>query len=243
MLTIWTLLRKEVAAFFNSLIAYLVISVFLVGVGLFFWVFGANVLDNGYASLGVLFEMAPWFYLFLVPAITMRSLAEEFKQGTIEFLATKPLTDWQIVLGKYLAAVVLVLFALLPTLVYFVSVFYLASPTGNVDTGAIAGSYLGLFGIGCVFAAIGLFASALTDNQIVAFVLGAFLCFVFYAAFDFLAELPGLRAYSHVILKLGINEHYGSISRGVVDSRDVVYYLSLIGGFLLLSKTLLSTRK
>jgi len=237
------ILRREVAAFFNSLIAYLVIGVFLTGVGLFFWVFDGSVLDSGYASLDVLFSFAPWFYLFLIPAITMRSFAEEFKSGTIELLATKPLTDWQIIIGKYLAAVLLVGFALLPTLVYYITIYGIGSPPGNIDTGATIGAYLGLYGIGAVFAAIGLFASSLTNNQVIAFIIGVFLCFFLYAAFDFLSDLDWFGSLNDVILKLGINEHYRSISRGVVDSRDVLYYLSLIFAFLLLNKYVLGRKK
>ena len=140
-----TLFRKEVAAFFNSLIAYLVMAVFLTGVGLFFWLFEFNVLETGYADMNALFDFGPYFFLLLVPAITMRSFSEEMKSGTLEFLFTKPVTDWQIILGKYLAAVFLVLFALLPTLVYFFTVYWLGDPVGNIDTGAVMGSYLGLF--------------------------------------------------------------------------------------------------
>jgi ABC-2 type transport system permease protein len=237
------ILTKEIASFFNSLIAYLVMSVFLVGLGLFFWVFPGNILETGAAEMNTLFSLAPWFYLFLIPAITMRSFAEEFKTGTIEFLATKPLTDWQIILGKYLAAVFLVAVALLPTLLYYITIYYLGNPVGNLDHGATWGAYLGLLGVGAVFAAIGLWASSLTENQIVAFIIGVFLSFMMYAAFDFLAELPVFGSYNEIIIKIGIQEHYRSISRGVVDSRDVIYYFSLTAAMLLLCKTSLVSRK
>lgn len=238
---IWTLARHETALFFNGLIAYVILTVFLVGVGLFFWVFGGNILETGEASLDTLFGMAPWFFLFLIPALSMRAFAEEFKTGTIEFLATKPVTLWQILLGKYLAACLLATLALAPTLVYYLTV-WLLSANQNVDDGSIVGAYLGLLGIGWVFCAIGVFASSVTQSQIVAFVLGVFLCFFFYSAFDFLAELEFAAGFSRAVIQFGVNEHYRSISRGVVDSRDVLYYLSMIVFFLALTKTALSLR-
>ena len=243
MRVVWTIVRKEVALFFNSLIAYIVMAVFLTGVGLFFWVFPGNLLDTGAAGMDALFTFAPWFFLFIVPALTMRAFAEEFKTGSIEFLATKPVTDWQIILGKYLAAAFLVAATLAPSLVYFISVYALAMPTGDIDTGAIVGAYLGLLGVGWVFAAVGLFASTLTDSQIVAFVIGVFLCFFLFAAFDFLSELPVFGVYRDVLMKLGVNDHYRSISRGVVDTRDVLYYLTVIFLFLLYSKAVLTAKK
>ena len=188
MRNILTILGREVAAFFDSLIAYIVIVVFLTGVGLFFWVFAGNVLETQEASLEVLFTMGPWFYLFLIPAITMRSFAEEFKTGTIEMLSTKPVTDWQILLGKYLGAVVLVLLALLPTLIYYLTISDLGMEQGNLDVGATWGAYIGLLGIGAVYCAVGIFASTLTNNQIVAFVAGVFGCFVMFMLFDFLVR-------------------------------------------------------
>lgn len=240
---LWTICRREVSAFFNSLTAYLFIGVFLAGVGLFFWIFPENILETGAANMDTLFGMAPWFFLFLAPAITMRAFSEEFKTGTFEFLSTKPVTLWQIVLGKYLAAALLVVFSLVPTLLWYITIYVYGDPPGSLDSGAIWGAYLGLLGIGWVFAAIGLFASSLTDNQIVSFVLGAFLCFVFFAAFEFLADVALSGKNAEGVLLIGIMEHYRSISRGVIDSRDVLYYASLIGGFLYLSKMTLSLRK
>lgn len=232
MKNIFTLFWKETSLFFNSLIAYLTIVTFLVGVGLFFWVFQGNVLEMGEAQMDGLFALAPWFFLFLIPAITMRMFSEEFKTGTIELIYTKPFTDWQIILGKYFSALVLVVFSLIPTFLYYGTLYFYAEPVGNMDTGAIIGSYLGLLALGAIFAAIGIFSSSLTDNQIVAFILGVFLCFTFYIGFDYLAELPLFDTFSDVIAKIGINEHYRSISRGVVDSRDVIYYFSVVVFFL-----------
>lgn len=236
---------KEVNSFFSSLIGYLVIAVFLIMIGLFMWVFSeTNILDYNYATLEQLFSIAPLVFLFLIPAVTMRSFAEENQKGTIEFLATKPLTDLQIVLGKYFANLTLVLFALIPTLIYYYSVYQLGSPPGNLDSGGILGSYIGLSFLAAVFTAIGMWASSVTDNQIVAFILGAFLCFFFHWAFSYLSLLPiftgGLHAF---ISKIGINYHYASISRGVLDSRDVIYFFSMIIVFILATLTSLSRRK
>jgi ABC-2 type transport system permease protein len=238
-----TIFRKEIAGFFNSLIAYLVMAVFLTGVGLFFWLFELNVLESGFASMDILFDIGPYFFLFLVPAITMRSFSEEMKSGTLEFLATKPLTDWQILLGKYFAAVFLVFFALLPTLIYLVSVWWLGDPPGNMDMGATIGAYIGLFMLGAIFAAIGVLTSSLSENQIVAFILGLFLCFVFFLAFDYLADLNALGSLNTFLIKIGIIEHYRSISRGVIDTRDLLYFFSMIAIFLILTKIVLARRK
>jgi len=243
MQNILTLFQKEVAAFFNSLIGYLVIGVFLVGVGLFFWVFPMNILETGYASLDALFDFGPYFFLFLIPAITMRAFSEEMKTGTFEFLATKPLTDWQIILGKYFAAIFLVLFSLLPTLVYYITVYWLGDPVGNLDVGATWGAYIGLFFLGCIFAAIGLFTSSLTDSQIVAFILGVFLCFFFFLAFDFIAELSAVSQYNQTIINIGIMEHYRSISRGVIDTRDALYFISFVLIVLIGTRLVLSIKK
>lgn len=239
----YTIFRKEVASFFNSLIAYMVMAVFLTGVGLFFWLFENNTLENGYSDMNALFDFGPYFFLFLVPAITMRAFSEEMKTGTIEFLVTKPITDWQIIGGKFLAAVFLVLFSLLPTLVYVASIWWLGEPTGNLDTGATIGSYIGLFCLGSIFAAIGVFASSLTDNQIVAFILGMFLCFFLFLAFDFMAGIKVLDAVNAVLLDVGIMAHYRSISRGVIDTRDAVYFASVIAIFLILTKVSLNRKR
>ncbi len=243
MTPIFTLFRKEVASFFNSLIAYVVFAVFLTGTGLFFWVFPNNVLETGFASLDMLFEAAPYMFLFLVPAITMRAFSEEMKSRTMEFLTTKPLTDWQIILGKYLAAVFLVFFALVPTLIYYFSVSSLGDPPGNLDNGATIGAYIGLFFLGCIFAAIGIFTSALTDNQIIAFILGVFLCFFFYLGFEFMAGIQNLDTINAFLLKLGISEHYQSIRRGVLDSRDVLYFFSFVAVALIGTKIVLSGKR
>ncbi len=239
-----SIFKKEIRSFLSSLIAYVVIIVFLLIIGLFTWIFAdGNVLAQGYANLDILFFMAPWVFIFLISAITMRSFSEEIKQGTFEVLSTKPITDFQIVLGKYLAAVSLVVFAILPTLLYFYSVYELGLPIGNIDVGATWGSYIGLVLLGASYAAIGIFSSAVTPNQIVAFILGMFLCFFFYVGFDQLSNLSLFGGLDSFVQSLGIQVHYDSISRGVVDTRDLVYFGSIIAVFLGLTLVVLDSRK
>ncbi len=241
----YSIFLKEINTFFSSLIAYIVIGVFLVILGLVIWVFpDTSLLNYGYATLDQLFEIAPLIFIFLLPAITMRSFAEENQNGTFELLSTKPITDFQILFGKYLACTLLLVLAILPTAFYYYTVYQLASPAGDLDTGAIMGSYFGLVLLGQAFVAIGIFASSLSQNQIVAFVLATFLCFFVYYGFDFLSRLPFLVGKSDDLVQmLGIDYHYKSISRGVVDSRDLIYFISLTGIFLLSTQLVLSKRK
>ncbi|MCB9234298.1 MAG: ABC transporter permease subunit [Bacteroidia bacterium] len=238
-----TIFSREVASFFNSLIAYIVITVFLVGVGMFFWVFGDNVLVHGLAVMDDLFAFAPWFFLFLIPAITMRSFSEEMKTGTIELLLTKPVTDWQIILGKYLASVFLVVFSLAPTVVYWLSLSSLTREGVSLDNGPIWGAYIGLIALGAIFTAIGIFSSSVSQNQIVSFLLALFLCFFFFMAFDFIADLDLFSSVNEIVLRIGIFEHFRSISKGVIDSRDVVYFLSFVAVGLIATKIALDTQK
>lgn len=241
----FTLYKKEIFSFFNSLIGYIAVIVFLLINGLFLWVFpmGFNIIDFGYASLENMFSLAPVVFLFLIPAITMRSFADEKRSGTIEMLLTKPLTDFQIIFSKYFASVTLVVLALLPTLFYAVSVYLLGSPKGNLDMGGLWGSYIGLLFLASAFAAIGLFISSLTDNQIVAFMMSLIISGFALMGFDFIAGLALFGKVDLFIISLGIQSHYTSMSRGVIDSRDVLYFLSLISVFLLLTKTSLESRK
>jgi len=240
-----SIFRKEINSFFSSLIAYVVIGVFLVLMGLVMWVFpDYSVLDGGYANLDTLFSIAPLIFLFLIPAVTMRTLAEEKQSGTIELLVTRPISDWQIVGGKFLACFVLVAFALLPTLLYYFTVSHLGAPVGNLDGGGILGSYIGLLFLAAAFVSIGVFASSLTNNQIIAFILATFLCFFFFLAFDFLSRLPVFFGKSDdVVQGLGIQAHYDSMSRGVLDTRDLVYFGSLIAVFLAATVLSLGKRK
>ncbi|MFN4234186.1 MAG: gliding motility-associated ABC transporter permease subunit GldF [Bacteroidia bacterium] len=239
------LFRKEISSFLNSLIGYIVIVVFLAIVSLFMWVFPGemNILDAGYANIDTLFVIAPWVFMFLVPAITMRSFADEKKTGTIELLLTRPLSDFQIIMAKYLAGVTLVLLSLIPTLVYYISVHLLGNPIGNIDTGGMWGSYIGLFFLASGFVAIGIFSSSITENQIISFIVAVFLSFFFYIGFDSISNLALFGKIDALILQLGIQEHYLSMSRGVIDTRDVVYFFSLAALFLLLTKTVLESRK
>jgi len=241
----YTLFKKELSSFFSSLIGYLVISLFLIANGLFLWVFPGdyNILDNGYASLAPMFYFAPWIFLFLIPAVSMRMFSDEKNTGTIEILFTKPISDYQIIVAKYLATLSLVLFALLPVLIYYGSVWYLSNPVGNIDVGAFWGSFIGLFFLAAVYAAIGLFSSALSKNQIVAFIFSVALTYIIYVGFDNIAFLSIFKGIENFIIGLGISEHYQSISRGVVDSRDLIYFLSVITLFLALTKVKLESRK
>jgi len=236
---------KEINSFFSGIIGYLVIGVFLVVNGLFLWVFQGdfNIFDYGFANLSSFFNIAPWIFVFLIPAISMRSFSEEKKQGTLEMLLTKPLSARQLILGKYFGNLVLVLLALLPTLLYVLTIDQLGKPTGNFDIGSTLGSYLGLIFLGGVFTAIGLFASSLSRNQIVAFISAVLLCFLCFFAFKGLSDTALLGSDIYAPEYLGIRFHYESISRGVVDTRDVVYFLSLIVLFLALTRISLTTSR
>lgn len=210
------------------------------------WVFPDaqfNVTISGYANIDGLFLLTPWVYMFLIPAITMKLFAEENKSGTIELLLTRPLTELKIIAAKYFAGLLLVLFSLIPTLLYYYTVFDYAAPRGNVDSGAIWGSYIGLFFLGAGFVSIGVFASALTDNQVVAFIIALFFCFIVYSGFDSLAAILPPGPVSNTIYQMGIMAHYSSMSRGVIDTRDVIYFISLIAVFIMLTKIRLESRK
>jgi ABC-2 type transport system permease protein len=239
-----TIFKKELYSYFSSLVAYITIGIFLIVLGLFLWIFpDTSIIEYGYAGLDGLFNTVPYLFMFLIPAITMKTLAEEKKEGTFELLATRPLTDWQIVLGKYFAALALVLFSLIPTLIYYYSVYKLGVVEGNIDTGAVIGSYIGLFLLGGAFTAIGIFTSSLTKNQIIAFAIAVFLCFFAFSGFDSASQVLSLQKFDNILINIGINEHYQSISRGVLDTRDFIYFLSFIAVFLLITKTILGGRK
>lgn len=241
----FTLFRRELSSFLFSLTGFIVMAVFLTVIGLYLWVFPVdlNIPDYGYANINGLFIMAPWIFLFLIPAITMRSLAEEKRSGSLEILLTKPLTDYHIILAKFFAGLSLVLVSLIPTLLFFFSVYQLGLPKGNIDAGGMWGSYIGLLFLGGAFVSIGLFASSLTDNQIVSFLLAAILSAFAYTGFEMLASFEVLGRIDLWIQSFGIRHHYVSMSRGVIDSRDVVYFLSLISFFLILTKLSLESRK
>jgi len=229
---------KEINAFFSSTIGYLVIGIFLLINGLFLWVFQGdfNILDYGFASLSPFFYIAPWIFIFLIPAITMRSFSEELKQGTLELILTKPITFNQLILGKYFGTFALVILALIPTILYIYTIAELSTSNGNFDSGATLGSYLGLLFLGAVYTAIGIFSSTLSNNQIVAFIIGVVICFLCYYGVEGLSTINLLGSDIYALEYLGISYHYKSISRGVIDTRDVVYFLSFIFLFLFLAK-------
>ena len=242
----FALYLKEINTFLNSLIGYIVMVVFLLAVGLFMWVFPGgefNVLENGYANIDGLFILGPWVFMFLIPAITMRSFAEEKKAGTIEVLFTQPISELKIILAKYLAGFSLVIFALLPTLVYFYSVYNLGFPSGNIDMGGMWGSYIGMLFLGSGLVSIGIFSSSFTDNQIVAFIVAMFISFLCYAGFDSISGLALFGKFDNIIAGLGMSSHYVAMSRGVLDTRDIIYFISLTALFLTLTRTVLESRK
>ncbi len=226
---------REIKSFFGSPIGYLVIALFLIINGLFLWVFEGeyNILNSGFADLTPFFTIAPWVLIFLIPAVTMRSFSDEKKQGTLELLLTKPLSLWQIVNGKFLGSFILIVIALIPTLLYVYVISSLGMPEGNIDLGSIMGSYFGLLFLIAAYSAIGIFASTLSENQIVAFIVSVFLCFFFYFVFDGLAiYLPFLENF---ISSLGMQNHFKSMSRGVIDTRDILYFVSITIAFLFIT--------
>jgi ABC-2 type transport system permease protein len=240
----YAVFKRELFSSLHSLMAYITIGIFLLASGLLLWFFpDTSILEYGYAELSGFFSLAPFLFMFLVPAITMRSFAEERKEGTYILLATKPLTDWQIVLAKYLSCFVLVAFSLLPTLIYYYTVYQLGLPAGNVDTGAVTGSYIGLLLLSAAFTAIGIFASSVTSNQVIAFAVSVFICFIAYLGFDAMSKVFALGYLESMFLGLSINEHYQSISRGVLDTRDLVYFITVVCLFLGLTKVILGGRK
>lgn len=241
----FTLYKKELGSFFSSLMGYLTIIVFLLLNGLMLWVFNSdfNIMDYGYAGLDGLFLIGPFLFLFLIPAITMRMFSEEKKNGTIELLFTKPLSEYQIIFAKLLAGITLVFISILPTLVYYVSIYLLGDPIGNVDTGSVVGSYIGLLFLGSAFVSIGLFSSVLTNNQIVAFIIAILLSVFCYLGFETLYNMDIFGSLNLFVRSLGMRYHYESISRGVIDTRDVLYFLSVIALFVMLTRLVLQSRK
>lgn len=235
---------KELSGFFTSMVAYMTMAAFLLVSGLFLWVFPeSSILDYGYAGLDSFFNIAPYLFIFLIPAISMRSLAEEKKDGTFELLATRPLSDWDIVLGKFFACLAIVIITLIPTLIYYFSVYQLGITKGNIDTGAVIGSYIGLVLLASSFTAIGLFTSSLGKNQIIAFTLAVVLSYFSFSGFDSLSSIISLQGIASVLTAFGINEHYQSVSRGVLDTRDLIYFLSFSTLFLVFTKAKLGSRK
>lgn len=232
------LIYKEISSFFSSLAAYIVIGVFLLANGLFLWIIpgGDNILDSGYADMSAFFNISPNLFLFLIPALCMKLFAEERKSGTLELLLTRPLSSLKIVLSKYIAALILVLLAIIPSFIYFYSIYNLSSPIGNIDIGGILGSYIGLVFLSSIFVSLSLFASSLSENQIVSFIIGVVLCFLLYSGFDFISSIPFLYDFENEIKYFGIASHYLPMSRGVIDTRDVIWFIVVTSLFIFLSK-------
>jgi len=232
--------KKEFYQFFSSLTGYITIILFLLVNAIYLFVLkDSNIFDFGYATLSSFFDLAPWVFIFLIPALGMRSFADEFKSGTFEILKTSPLTKWQIVGGKYAAILAVIIIALIPTFLYIITIHSLSS-SGGIDSGAITGSYIGLFFLASVFAAITLWCSSLTSNAVIAFLLSAFACIVLYFGFSAISKLPVFSGNAdYYIEMIGIDFHYQSISRGVLDTRDIVYFLSVIFLFLFSTQKIL----
>lgn len=237
--------KREIGSFFSSLTGYVVITVYLLINSLFMWILPGewNILDSGYAAMDTMFLLSPWIFLFLVPAVTMRTIAEEKRAGTLELLLSRPLTERQILYGKFAAAVALILLSLLPGLIYYISVYMLGAEPGNLDKGGIWGAYIGLFFLGSIYAACGVFASSLTENQVVAFIIAVLVSIIMYIGFDAFAMFPGLKKVDEFVSGLGINEHYKSMSRGIIDLRDILYYVVTIAIFLEMTRLVLVSRK
>jgi ABC-2 type transport system permease protein len=232
----YSILKKEFNSFFASPIAYLVIGVFLLINGLFLWIFKGefNILNAGFADLNSFFYISPWIFLFLIPAITMKSFADEYHTGTIEILKTRPLSNWQIVLGKFFASLLLVCSALVPTFIYVITIYQLGSPLGNIDLGSTIGSYVGLLFLAGTYTAIGLFCSTLSKNQLVSFIIALFSTFILFYGFDAISN--SFNNQGATLKQFGINQHVKSISRGVIDTRDLVYFISVTLFFLYITK-------
>ncbi|WP_316844378.1 gliding motility-associated ABC transporter permease subunit GldF [Pedobacter psychrodurus] len=240
----YAVFKRELFSFLSSMVAYITIGVFLLVSGLLLWFFpDTSILDYGYAELDGFFSLVPYLFMFLIPAITMRSFAEERREGTYELLITKPIRIWQIIGAKYLASLVLVLFALIPTLIYYYSISKLGFPEGNIDSGAVIGSYTGLFLLGATFTSIGIFSSSLTKNQVIAFVICAALCAFSFLGFDYLSKISLLQGIESSITNLGINEHYISLSRGVLDTRDLLYFITFSVLFLCFTKLIIGGKR
>jgi ABC-2 type transport system permease protein len=240
----YAVFKRELFSLLNSLMAYITIGVFLLVSGLLLWFFpDTSILEYGYAELNGFFSLTPFLFIFLIPAITMRSFAEERREGTYILLASRPLTDWQIILAKYFACLILVFFALIPTLLYYYTIIQLGLPKGNIDGGAVAGSYIGLLLLGAAFTAIGIFASSITRNQVIAFAVAVLLSFIAYSGFDSLGRIFASTILENIFVWLSINEHFQSMSRGVLDTRDLIYFITFILLFLGITRIVIGGRK
>jgi len=236
-----SIIKKEINSFLCSPVGYVVIFSYLIINGLFMWIFPGelNILDAGISSIDTIFIIAPWVLLFIIPAITMRMFAEEKKNQTLELLLLKPISSFKIVLAKYLSVIILMFIALLPCLIWYLTVYFIGNPRGNIDNGMVIGSFIGLIFLISTYAAIGLLSSIITDNVIIAFISGALLSFGLLYFFDAIASLLGNGSIASFLLYLSINEHYQSMSRGVIDTRDIFYFFLVISLFLFFTKVYL----
>jgi ABC-2 type transport system permease protein len=236
---------KEIRSFLSSVIGYTFIIIFLITSGLFHWVisYNTNLLEGSESDLIPFFNLSPLIFLILIPAITMRSIAEERRTGTIELLFTRPISDFNILFAKYLAGITLVIITLIPTLVYYISMHFLGNPVGIIDDGATLTSYLGLILLGSVFVSIGIFASSITNSQIVAFILAMFLCWIFYDGLTLLGSFNLMGDFDYIIKYCGLSFHYDSIKRGVIDTSDLIYFVGLITLFLFAALTMIKSLK
>ncbi len=237
--------KREIGGFFNSLTGYLVIIVYLLINSLFMWIIPGewNIIDSAYAGIDTMFILSPWIFLFLVPAVTMKTIAEEKRSGTMEVLLSRPLSERQIIYGKFMGAVALVLLAMLPGLIYYVSVYYMGETPGNIDTGGTWGAYIGLFFLASIYAACGVFASSLSDNQVVAFIIAVLISIIMYIGFEIFSLVDGLKNIESSVSSLGINFHYKSMSRGVIDIKDISYFIISIIIFLEATRLVLLSSK
>jgi ABC-2 type transport system permease protein len=241
----FALYKKEISGYFSSLTGYVVIIVFLMASGIFMWVVPGqnNVFDAGYSTIDTFFVLSPWVFMFLIPAITMRLFSDEIRSGTMELLMTRPISDTSVVMAKYTAALTIATISILPTFIYFSSVYHLGNPIGNIDMGGTWGSYIGLLSLAAIYVSIGVLASALTNNQIVAFIMAVVFIFIMFYGFDSLSLLFANTKTEFILQKLSINSHYQSISRGVIDTRDLVYFFSVIAIFIMITKFKIQSRK
>lgn len=238
------ILIKELNDFLHSLMGYLVILVFLVGIGMIMWVIpDTNVLDYGYATMEPLFSIGPYMLIFLVPAVTMKSFSEENRTGTLELLGTLPFTNWDLILGKFSAAVLVVLLSILPTLVYYISLYQLGNPVGNLDTSSIIGSYIGMALLAALFTSIGLLVSAISQNQIISFLGSAIICFLFYGGFDLVASIDIWGSWSYKVEQLGILDHYNGLSKGLIEMNDIIYFVGLTAIFIMTTRYILHSQR
>ena len=240
-----TLYKKEISIFFSTIIGYLIIGLFLLISSLILWhdISEINILDNAYASMDSFFSIAPLIFLLFIPSVSMRVFSEEFNTGTIETLITKPISSFEIVTAKFFAVLSLVIIAILPTITYVISIYFLGETTGNLDLAAVVGSYIGLILLSSIFSSISVYASSLSSNQIVAFILAIIMSSFFFFGFDILSQLPYLQIVDLTLQKIGISYHYNMMSKGLLKVSDLVYFMSVSLLFIKLTEVVIKNKK